>query len=92
VKNPKLIDVLPTVFGFIAILGAVLQHGNLDQPLVIVAGLLTFATAIASLLNVGGRQSFSPGVVLINTLWVLTPIATFTWAVYELSRALHFTF
>src|SRR6266487_2447543 len=96
-KNIRLIDALPTVFGCIAIAGVIMsgRHSSLPmgQVFVVGGGLLTLATALASLLTVIRRKTSAHEVVVLNTLWVLVVVGAFTLATYQLFQSFsHFTF
>jgi hypothetical protein len=55
--------------------------------IILVAGLLILATALASLLGVTQRRTFARGVVVLNTIWVLVVSGGFAWILYQLFQA-----
>jgi hypothetical protein len=89
-KNVRLIDALPTVFGIIAVIGLVMETSlspntttgpltALGPMLLFAGGAISLATGLASVVNAMMRHSFGK-VHVLNIGWVLLPGIFFIWS------------
>jgi hypothetical protein len=80
-KNVKLIDALPTLFGIFALVGFLMfapfhpgtrngPEGTLGPMLLYGAGVVAFITGVASIIRTSRKSSFID-LRLLNLVWVL---------------------
>jgi hypothetical protein len=94
-KNVKLIDALPSLFGVIAMVGALSQglwsETNLGPIMLFGGGAIALITGLVSIINASVRHTFSK-IHVLNILWVLLMGLCLYFIYFYLNHPLRFTF
>jgi hypothetical protein len=95
-KNAKLIDLLPTLFGLIAIMGAFNQglwsDTNLGPMMLYGGGAVALITSLISIVNAKRRKHSLSKIHILSIFWLLLAALYLSTALVGLSNPLRFTF